>query len=107
VKGDYQSLTALQQSGHKNRNNDPLKSNDSFNQVRLKIAAQTKDLRSSHFALGGDKTPAQASSTITYQAPPTKALITSTEDNHLARDRLQKANFTIKDAHGSGQPSTT
>ena len=56
--GDYQSLTKMQQSGHKQRNTDKLKSNDDFTMVRAKIAEQTKELRSSHFALGVDKTVA-------------------------------------------------
>lgn len=108
VVGDYQSLTAMQQSGHKQKGNDKLKKNDDFTVVRAKIAEQTKDLRSSHFALGGDKTPAQANSSIVYQAPPTKVLISTTNDNKDAREKLQSSNFTIKDAHGvTNQPATT
>ena len=109
TKNDYKSLTALQQSGHKQNAQASNTRNalPSFTEVRDRIAEQTKDLRSSHFALGGDKSPAQASSAVMFTAPPTKALISSTADSKDARERIQRTNFSIKDAHGSRQPATT
>ena len=103
MKSDYQSLTALQQSGHK----DPSRNNASYTEVRDRIAKMGKDLRSSHFNLGGEKGVAQASSAMVYQAPPTQNLISGANESKEARERIQKSNFTIKDVHGSRQPATT
>ena len=110
VKSDYQSLTAMQQKGHKGNNNDPkgAKTNSSYSDVRQKIAEQTKDLRASHFALGVDKQVAQASSKVMFAAPPMHALVNGSNETREARERLQRSNFTIKDAHGIGSgPATT
>ena len=89
TKSDYKSLTALQQSGHKQ---DELNSTRnkvaSYTEVREKIAEQTKDLRSSHFALGADQSTALASSAAMYIAPPTNALIHGTAEGKDARERI-------------------
>ena len=109
TKSDYKSLTALQQSGHKESDGAGGSRNKgaSYTEVREKIAGQTKDLRSSHFALGADHSKAQASSAAMYIAPPTNALIGGTAEQRDARERIQKSNFSIKDIHGSRQPVTT
>ena len=109
TKTDYQSLTQIQQKGHKTGegNGNSRNNGSTFTEVREKIAEQTKDLRSSHFALGVDNTPAQASSAIMYTAPPTNALIRGTTEGKEARERIQRSNFTIKDVHGSQQPAKT
>jgi len=69
----------MQQVGHKNSSVDTsgLKTNASYKDVREKIAQQTKDLRASHFALGVHNQLAQASSASMYTAPPTQALMNS------------------------------
>ena len=81
-KNDYKSLTALQQDGHaadKNSSRNGMQSN--YSEVRDKIAQQTKDLRSSHFHLGGEKGVAQASSAAMYKAPPQNALLSGTKES--------------------------
>ena len=87
-KHDYKSLTALQQSGHKPDNTGSRNAGPTYTEVKSKIAEQTKDLRSSHFALGVDKGQPQASSAAMYQAPPTKALIVGTTEGKEARERI-------------------
>ena len=66
MKSDYKSLTAFQESGHKGDDGSSRNKGSTYTEVREKIAKQTKDLRSSHFALGVDQSTAQASSAAMY-----------------------------------------
>ena len=108
AKNDYKSLTALQQSGHKTEAvGSPRDGNvASYSEVREKIAEQTKDLRSSHFALGVNNAPTQPSSSM-FSAPPTKALLSGTIESKDARERIQRSNFSLNDGRGAQQPATT
>lgn len=75
-KSDYKSLTALQQNGYKAEGEaSTSRKGATYSEVREKIAQQTKDLRSSHFALGADNSTNQASSAAMFTAPPTNILI--------------------------------
>lgn len=42
-----------------------------------------------------------------YTAPPKNALLSGSNETREARERMQKGNFTIKDAHGGTGPVTT
>ena len=42
-----------------------------------------------------------------FAAPPTNALVNGTNEMREARERIQRSNFTIKDAHGIGNGTTT
>lgn len=110
TKNDYKSLTALQQSGHASDQGASRNSQaNNYTQVREKIAEQTKDLRSSHFALGKETDFGQASSTTMYQAPPTTALLTNQTESKAVKEKALKIHFSFKDGtiDGKKPPITT
>ena len=110
TKNDYKSLTALQHSGHASDQGASRNSQaNNYTQVREKIAEQTKDLRSSHFALGKETDFGQASSTTMYQAPPITALLTNQTESKAVKEKALKIHFSFKDGtiDGKKPPITT